>query len=39
MPVIHRVLRIYADNEESAAPIAAAMDRLIGPGSDDLTNM
>jgi len=40
MPVIHRVLRIYADSEESVAPIAAAMDRLIGPGgSDDLTNM
>jgi hypothetical protein len=40
LPVAHRICRIYAENQQFAAEITAALDRLIGPGgSDDLTNM
>lgn len=40
LPVAHRICRIYAETTEHATEIAAALDRLIGPGrSDDLTNM
>lgn len=40
LPVSHRILRVYAETDEHSKPIAAALDRLIGPGgSDDLTNM
>jgi uncharacterized protein len=40
LPVAHRICRIYAENQQFAAEITAALDRLIGPGGlDDLTNM
>ena len=40
LPLIHRICRVYVMSEEHATEIAAALDRLIGPGgSDDLTNM
>ena len=40
LPLIHRICRVYVEQEEHASEIAAALDRLIGPGgSDDLTNM
>ena len=40
LPVSHRICRIYAEDDRYAADIAAALDRLIGPGgADDLTNM
>jgi hypothetical protein len=40
IPVSHRICRIYAENEQHAAELAAALDGLIGgPGDDDLTNM
>jgi uncharacterized protein len=40
LPISHRICRIYARSLEHAAPLAAALDRLAGPGSgDDLTNM
>jgi uncharacterized protein len=40
LPLIHRICRVYAKSEEHTGEIAAALDRLIGPGgSDDLTNM
>jgi uncharacterized protein len=40
LPVSHRICRVYAEDDRYAADIAAALDRLIGPGgADDLTNM
>ncbi len=40
LPLSHRICRIYAESDEHAAELTAALDRLIGPGgSDDLTNM
>jgi hypothetical protein len=40
LPVSHRVCRVYATTNEHDAAVAAALDRLIGPGGrDDLTNM
>lgn len=40
LPLVHRICRIYARSDDHAPEIAAALDRLIGPGgSDDLTNM
>ena len=40
LPLIHRICRVYTQSDEHAPAIAAALDRLIGPGgSDDLTNM
>jgi uncharacterized protein len=40
LPVAHRICRIYAETQQFAAEITAALDRLIGPGgNDDLTNM
>jgi hypothetical protein len=40
LPLVHRICRVYVKSNEHAPAIAAALDRLIGPGgSDDLTNM
>jgi len=40
LPLTHRICRVYTTTDEHAQPIAAALDRLIGPGgSDDITNM
>jgi HD superfamily phosphohydrolase len=40
LPLAHRICRVYAESNEHAAQIAAALDRLIGPtGPDDVTNM
>ncbi len=40
LPLSHRICRIYAESEEHAATLAAALDRLLGPGGiDDLTNV
>jgi hypothetical protein len=40
LPLIHRICRVYTKDNAHAAEIAAALDRLIGPGGgDDLTNM
>ena len=40
LPTSHRICRIYAETTEHAAELAEALDKLIGPGSqDDLTNM
>lgn len=40
LPVSQRICRIYTQSLEHAAPLAAALDSLIGSGSDDdLTNM
>ena len=40
LPVSHRICRVYAEDNRHAAELAAALDRLIGPGGgDDLTNM
>ena len=40
LPVSHRICRIYAETSEGAAPIAAALDNLIGGvAGDDATNM
>jgi len=40
LPTSHHICRIYARRAEHAAPLATALDRLIGPGGrDDLTNM
>jgi hypothetical protein len=39
-PITHRICRIYAQNDQHAPELSAALDSLIGPGSaDDLTNM
>ena len=40
LPVSHRICRIYAESEGHAPALAAALDRLLGPGgADDLTNV
>ena len=40
LPLIHRICRVYTKSNEDAPEIAAALDRLIGPGGgDDLTNI
>jgi hypothetical protein len=40
LPLAHRICRVYAESDDHAAQIAAALDRLIGPsGLDDVTNM
>lgn len=40
LPLSHRICRIYAQSNEHSAPLAAALDALIGGrGEDDLTNM
>jgi HD superfamily phosphohydrolase len=40
LPLAHRICRVYAESEEHAKPISAALDRLIGAsGFDDVTNM
>ena len=40
LPVSHRICRIYSESTEHAAPVAGALDKLIGgQGHDDLTNM
>jgi hypothetical protein len=40
LPVSHRICRIYAQSDQHAAELSAALDALIGPGTaDDLTNM
>jgi HD superfamily phosphohydrolase len=40
LPLSHRICRVYAIADEHTVDIAAALDRLIGPGgSDDLTNL
>lgn len=40
LPISHRICRIYAETLDHAAELAAALDRLAGPGGgDDLTNM
>jgi uncharacterized protein len=40
LPLAHRICRVYAQSEEHAGQISAALDRLIGPsGLDDVTNM
>jgi hypothetical protein len=40
LPLAHRICRIYAENQDHAGEITAALDRLVGPGeTDDLTNM
>jgi len=39
-PVSQRICRVYAESRDHAAPLAAALDSLIGNvGEDDLTNM
>jgi hypothetical protein len=40
LPISHRICRVYAQSHDHAPQLAAALDRLVGPGgSDDLTNM
>lgn len=40
LPLSHRICRVYAQTDEHAAEISAALDTLIGVSSaDDLTNM
>jgi hypothetical protein len=40
LPLAHRICRVYAESDEHAGAIAAALDRLIGSsGPDDVTNM
>jgi uncharacterized protein len=40
LPLSHRICRVYAQDDRFAPEIAAALDRLLGPGiADDLTNM
>jgi len=40
IPISYRICRVYAQSTEPAAALAAALDRLLGGGSeDDLTNM
>lgn len=40
LPIAHRICRIYAESLEGAGELAAALDRLLGPGgADDVTNM
>jgi hypothetical protein len=40
LPLAHRICRVYAETDDHAAEVSAALDRLIGPsGLDDATNM
>jgi uncharacterized protein len=40
LPLAHRICRVYAENEDHAGEVSAALDRLLGPsGLDDATNM
>ena len=40
LPTSTRIVRIYAEDDQHAGPLAAALDRLLGDtGVDDLTNM
>jgi hypothetical protein len=40
LPLAHRICRVYAETDEHAAEISAALDRLIGSSAiDDVTNM
>lgn len=40
LPISHRLCRVYAATDESAVPISAALDQLLGSGGvDDVTNM
>jgi hypothetical protein len=40
LPLAHRICRVYVRDESHAAPVAAALDELVGAtGDDDLTNM
>ena len=40
IPLSYRICRVYAETSEHNAAISAAMDRLLGPESDDMkTNM
>ncbi|MEX2175400.1 MAG: HD domain-containing protein [Pirellulaceae bacterium] len=39
LPISHRLCRVYAPTAEHAAPIAAALDQMLGGAVDDVTNM
>ena len=40
LPLSHRICRVYAESDEHAAALGAALDRLLGPGgADDITNV
>jgi hypothetical protein len=39
LPISHRLCRVYAHTVEHSAPIAAALDTLLGGAVDDVTNM
>jgi HD superfamily phosphohydrolase len=40
LPLAHRICRVYAETDEYAGEISAALDRLIGSSAmDDVTNM
>jgi hypothetical protein len=40
LPLSHRICRVYAETDDHALEVSAALDRLLGPGGlDDLTNM
>ena len=39
IPISCRICRIYAESNEHNAALAAAMDKLLGAGEDDETNM
>jgi len=40
LPLSHRICRVYAQDEKHHGELAAALDRVIGPGAeDDPTNM
>ena len=39
IPLAYRICRVYAESGEHAAAINGALDSLLGPGSDSLTNM
>jgi hypothetical protein len=39
IPISCRICRIYAESSEHNAELAATMDKLMGAGADDATNM
>jgi hypothetical protein len=39
LPQSHRICRVYAPNAQHAAPIATALDELLGSSVDEVTNM
>ncbi len=39
IPVSYRICRVYAEGGEHRGELAAAMDRLLGGATDDVTNM